>query len=222
MSWLFVGDSFTYGEELPDRTKSYPSLLGKMYNVEIVNDALPGASSDYVFRKTIETLIDPKNQYECVFVSWPEQSRFETVAADETFPHGIDQIRVNARDLVGNRRKRLVWIDDYYKYSYTMLWGFRRQLNQIIALEGFLQSKNQRYLMTNVAGLQGYYHEYYEYLKTQIKSVRKLNFIGWPMDGIVEWQGDCPLAEHGHPLELGHERIAKVIDEHIRNLGWFS
>ena len=47
-------------------------------------------------------------------------------------------------------------------------------------------------------------------------------WLGWPDQGIVEWMGDCPKGPGGHPLELGHQRIADKINEHIRNLGWVS
>ena len=47
-------------------------------------------------------------------------------------------------------------------------------------------------------------------------------WLGWPKEGIVEWMGDCPKGPGGHPLELGHQRIAERINEHIRNLGWIS
>ena len=47
-------------------------------------------------------------------------------------------------------------------------------------------------------------------------------WLGWPNEGLVEWMGDCPKGPGGHPMELGHRRIAGVINEHIRNLGWVS
>jgi hypothetical protein len=47
-------------------------------------------------------------------------------------------------------------------------------------------------------------------------------WLGWPNQGIVEWMGDCPKGPGGHPLELGHQRIAEQINEHIRNIGWLS
>jgi hypothetical protein len=47
-------------------------------------------------------------------------------------------------------------------------------------------------------------------------------WLGWPDQGIVEWMGDCPKGPGGHPLELGHQRVAEKINEHIRHLGWVS
>lgn len=47
-------------------------------------------------------------------------------------------------------------------------------------------------------------------------------WLGWPDQGIVEWMGDCPKGPGGHPLELGHQRIAEKVYEHIRRIGWLS
>ena len=47
-------------------------------------------------------------------------------------------------------------------------------------------------------------------------------WLGWPHEGIVEWMRDCPKGPGGHPLELGHQRIAEKINEHIRHLSWVS
>jgi hypothetical protein len=44
----------------------------------------------------------------------------------------------------------------------------------------------------------------------------------WIPGSMVEWMGDCPKGPGGHPLELGHKRIAKHVKEYIGNLGWIS
>ena len=212
---LTVGDSFTYGDELPNReVDAYPYLMKNLLGFdEVVNLGLCGASSDYVFRTTIETLIN--ETFDLVLISWPEQSRFEALDLPNTEPSQFMSIRARIQ-------KEPDWITDYYKYSYDIAWGFRKQFNQIIALQGFLLNRNQRYLMYNVAGLQGYYDEYYQLLEAQFREIDKRFFVGWPKDGILEWQGNCVKGPGGHPLELGHKRIAKVIDEYIRNISWIS
>ena len=47
-------------------------------------------------------------------------------------------------------------------------------------------------------------------------------WMDWQSEGMIEWMGDCPKGPGGHPLTLGHQRIANKINEHIRNLGWLS
>lgn len=227
---LTVGDSFTFGEECPQREQfAYPYLLKEQLGFdEIVNLGLPGGSSDYVFRTVIETLISDPEGFDLVSISWPEQSRFEAIHNHPDFvptptePHIKPSVCLIRKPGKASPRKEPDWVQDYYKYSYDIAWGFRKQFNQILALQGFLKSRNQRYIMFNVAGLQGHYDQYSEFLKNQFREVDKEFFIGWPKNGILEFQGDCPKGSGGHPLELGHERIAKVINEHIRNLRWFS
>ena len=40
-------------------------------------------------------------------------------------------------------------------------------------------------------------------------------YIGFPYEGMVEWAYDTPQGPNGHPLELGHKRIADKIAEYI-------
>jgi hypothetical protein len=57
MRILTLGDSWTYGSESSNpSTKSWPSQLGKKYNVEIVNLAREGASNHRALRIGIEEL----------------------------------------------------------------------------------------------------------------------------------------------------------------------
>lgn len=212
---LTVGDSFTYGEELAFREKdAYPFLL--QFD-EVVNLGKRGGSSDYVFRTVIETLISDDKGFDLVLVSWPEQSRMEQC----NYPFNTP---TNHMPRLPNEPHppEPKWIQEYYKHSYSDRWGFRKQYNQIVALQGFLQAREQKYCMYNVAGLQEHYDQFKEVLFDHYNAIDEQYFIGWPYDGILEWQGDCAKGPDGHPLELGHRRIAKVIDEHIRNIGWFS
>jgi hypothetical protein len=222
---LTVGDSFTFGEELDDRKVSaYPYLLkNDLQFDEVVNLGMSGASSDYVFRQVIETLISGQ-KFDLVLVSWPAENRFEAIHNNPNFvptnlkPHTEPvTCLIHKPGLINRPRKEPAWVQEYYKYSYETSWGFRKQFNQIIALQDFLKNRNQEYFMYNVAGLQGYYNEYREFLKNQFNAIDIERFVGWPIDGILEWQGNCVKGPRGHPLEFGHTRIAKVIKEHVSN-----
>jgi hypothetical protein len=95
-------------------------------------------------------------------------------------------------------------------------------LCDVLALQGYFKSINQKYLFVNLAGLKDYYNEYYNDLHHLWDKLDTQYYVGWPQEGFLEFQGDCPIGPGGHPLELGHERIADKIYEHIRNLGWIS
>ena len=74
-----IGDSFTYGDELENpETECYPYLLSKKLGCELVNEALPGASNDWMFRKTVKW-ISNKNLDDIfmVIVGWSNPHRRE-------------------------------------------------------------------------------------------------------------------------------------------------
>ena len=204
---LTVGDSFTYGEELANRTTdAWPYVLSRMQKQEVTNLGKGGASNQYIIRTVIEETA--KQQFDLVIVGWSDVSRIETY----TYGKPV---------CIGHYGKRNIpWVSDYYKHSYDTKFSFQTWFTQILGLQQYLISINQPYLFVNVAGLQGHYHDYksdfvYLWNKYQVD-----NYPGWPSDGMLEWQGDCPKGPGGHPLELGHERIAEKINEYIRNLGW--
>ena len=213
---LTIGDSFTFGEELSNRLdQAWPYLLGRDLNLPVTNLAQGGASNDYIFRTSIEHTVE--NKYQLVIVQWSDPSRMEV-----WYKNGPISVTAhsNWRNIV-----ELSWMQDYYKYSYNDLFRYRTWYSHVIALQEYFKNKQQRYLFCNLAGLQGYYGDddgYYNDLKHLWDNVNEEYYVGWPIDGFLEFQGDCPKGPGGHPLELGHQRIADKIYEHIRYLGWVS
>lgn len=202
---LTVGDSFTYGEELQDRTNNaWPYLLG----MDVRNMGQGGGSNDMIMRVVAEETA--KTKYDLVIVGWADTSRFEVWSNQ-------GPISVNH-----NGRRNIPWVPDYYKYSYDEKFGFRKWFTQILVLQQYLKSINQPYIFVNVAGLQGHYVDYKDEFGYIWDQYDISNYLGWPLDGMLEWQGNCPKGPGGHPLELGHQRIAEKINEHIRNLSWLS
>ena len=50
-----IGDSWTFGSDLDSpETECYPYLLSKKLDCDLINEGLPAASNDWMFRKTIE------------------------------------------------------------------------------------------------------------------------------------------------------------------------
>ena len=207
---LTVGDSFTYGEELSDRlNQAWPYLISKMTHTAVTNLGVGGASDDYIFRTVVEQT--SRTKYDIVIVAWAaDTSRLEVF-------HDGKPLCINHKG-----RRNIPWVSDYYKYSYNEKFGFRKWFVQSLALQQYLKSIDQPYLFLNVTGLQGHYYQYKEEFNYIFDKYDIDNYLGWPVEGMLEWQGDCPRGPGGHPLELGHQRIAGVINEHIRNLGWVS
>ena len=206
---LTVGDSFTYGEELSNRTAdAWPYVLSRLQNIPVLNLGKGGGSNQYIVRTVIEETT--KQTFDLVIVAWADSSRIETWTYGEP-------ICINH-----NGRRNIPWVLDYYKYSYDEKFSFRTWSTQVLVLQQYLISINQPYLFVNVAGLQGHYSKYKDDLGFLWDKYQVDNYLGWPYNGMLEWQGDCPKGSGGHPLELGHQRIANTINEHIRHLGWLS
>ena len=202
---LTIGDSFTYGEELTDRARqAWPYLLG----APVLNLGKPASSNDRIFRIAIEETT--KIKFDIVIVGWSFPNRLEVF--DNNNPLCINV----------NNKRQLPWVDDYYKYSYNEDFAFRKWFSQVLALQNYFKQIDQRYIFCNVAGLKWHYKQYQSELEFLFKNIDTTYYAGWPVDGMLEWQGDCSKGPGGHPLELGHQRIAEQINEHIRHLGWLS
>ena len=57
---LTLGDSFTYGDELEDRTNAFSHLIAKQLNMDVVNLGECGSGNYKIIRKLLEQDI---NQY---------------------------------------------------------------------------------------------------------------------------------------------------------------
>lgn len=202
---LTIGDSFTYGAELENRLeRAWPYLLD---DKSVTNLGKGGGSNDRIFRLAIEETC--KQKYDIVIIGWSFPNRLEVFHEGEPWCVNI------------HNRYRLDWVEHYFKYSYDENFGFRQWFSHVLALQEYFKSIGQRYIFCNVAGMLWRYKEYKKDLDFLLDKIDPTYYPGWPNEGMVEWQGDCPRGPGGHPLELGHQRIADRINEHIRNLGWF-
>ena len=79
MKLYTIGDSWTYGDELVNpKEESWPSVLSKELDCELVNDAQCGGPNDWMFRRTIEWVCQQKSlDNTIVIVAWSEPNRRE-------------------------------------------------------------------------------------------------------------------------------------------------
>ena len=209
---LTVGDSFTYGEELSNRTISaWPYLIGQQLNKTVTNLGKSGASNTYIFRTTIEAIA--RQAYDLVVVQWTDPSRIE-----------ISDSTGNAYNITANVGQKLMpgpcrvdWVKELYANYYSDAYNYKMWSCYVLALQDLFKFRKQPYVMINLAGLKEYYTENFKHLAHIWNHVDSDYFVGWPTDGILDIQGDCPRGSGGHPLELGHERIANEIAKYIRN-----
>ena len=163
---------------------------------DTVNIAQSGASNDYILRSTVE-YVESHNNVETVIIAW-------------TSPHRIE---IGKKHLTASSQRKYGNIVDVVFKDWNKDWAFDKFLTQIKLLAVYLKGNGIRYLFVSAFDIQDMANH---------SIVPPYNYLGWPHYGLVEMMGDCPKGPGGHPLELGHQRIAERINEHIRNLSWIS
>ena len=194
---ITIGDSYTYGDELPDRSLSWPNIVARELDRELINLAQPGASNHYIFRTAI------KNADEFMIVAWSECTRKEYIHKDKL-------------------RQVASWYSDPW---FTELYGkriderneFIQTLSYIVALQ-----KLDKCFQCSTFSNGGLFLKYADDPEVQswCELIDKDKFyIGFPDDQMTRWTAGAPTGPGGHPLELGHRRIAKQLLKH-RYLKW--
>jgi len=221
-----IGDSFTFGAELPD-TKSddtglvhsklaWPTLLGEKLNQPVKNLGHQGSGNTRVLKRAMDCVF--AGDAELIIIAWPTPDRIEW--CDEGGIYDIWAGR-NIRWL-SKRRQEMVEAATGDWCNEVDHWSYRRWLRNIIMLQTFFKAHGQRYIMFQTHLTQQWNELWAERDQDLLQHVDLTHFIGWPYNGLCEWMGDCPKGPHGHPLELGHERIANNVYDYIRNFGWVS
>ena len=71
-----VGDSFTYGQELPNpEQQAWPVLLADRLGYRLINDGRPGVGNEYIVKQTIKAVA--KHKPKLVVVAWTSCGRQE-------------------------------------------------------------------------------------------------------------------------------------------------
>jgi hypothetical protein len=218
MKILAVGCSFTYGLELPDAPPStfyigkpasdfaYPALVAQTLGAELTNLSLPGGSNSRIFRLALDNSV--KEKYDLIICGWTGLGRLDICYEDKDFPV-TSQSKWLSKDFP--------WINEYYKNHYNLAHDYQVWITQLIALQNHFKLLNQRYIFLNMYQMLHTESKQFQHLTDMIDTT---NYPGWPKLAMVDWMGDCAKGPGGHPLELGHQRIAERINEHIRHLGW--
>lgn len=128
-------------------------------------------------------------------------SRFKYAIICWTTPHRIE---VNGKHLTPTSYLKYGSICDHVFLDWDEDLAIKKFHTQVALLDAYLKSKNLPYIFVRTF------------------DVPESTIGNWVEGSIVEWMGDCLKGPGGHPLELGHQRIAEKINEHIRNLSWIS
>ena len=213
MKLLVIGDSFTHGLELPDcpmhegSVTSAPSKFtwATQLGYEVTNLSIPGGSNSRIFRLAVDESI--RVMYDLVICQWTEIARLDWQKNSRDFP-----ITANSTWL----HKQESCVGTYYKEYYNEAHSMQTWLSQVVTLQNHFKQIGQRYLFVSMQGFKNISNRF----KHIAECIDPEYYIGWPHEGFTEFMGDCPKGPGGHPLELGHKRIAEKINEHIGNLGW--
>lgn len=221
-----IGDSFTFGAELPDiyadpsrNTPSkyaWPALIEQKLAHPVTNLGRQGSGNTRVIKRAMDCVF--AGDAELIIIAWPTPDRIEW--CDEEGIYDIWAGR-NIRWLP-HRRQEMVGLATGDWTNEVDHWSYRRWLRNIIILQSFFKLHNQKYMMFQTHLTQRWNLEWLTRDQDLLKHVDLTYFAGWPYYGLCEWFGDAPKGPHSHPLELGHERIADKVYDYIRNFGWFS
>lgn len=204
---LTVGDSFTYGDELNDHYSAWPYRLADQLGWEVHNMGLSGSSNASIVRRCLEEL--SITQYDLVIVGWTSPGRVEwkdDIGIEYNLWPGYPSTTTFFKEHPW-RADFLNFISQYHNSSYL----YQQYLIQVISLQSYFKVNNINYKMIDVRQ-NDYYRSVGKEMHDKLeKQVDADNFIGWEKFGMVELTASLPKGKGGHPLELGHERIANEI-----------
>lgn len=200
-----VGDSFTYGEELTDpATQAWPTLLSKKLGYDLTNRGKPGCGNSYIVKDVIKQI--PKLKPDLVIVAWTSCGRMEF--ADRHSVYDISPSWNRRFEKSYPHRETLM---KYITSHNNELHQYRGWLRSVILLQDFFKLRNINYRFVNTFDNHELNKKYAKISKEYIELIDTERFLGWPNISMMEWMADCPKGPGGHPLELGHARIADAI-----------
>jgi len=208
-----VGDSFTYGQELPNpEQQAWPVLLADRLGYRLINDGRPGVGNEYIVKQTIKAVA--KHKPELVVVAWTSCGRQEH--ADE---QGVYDIwpGCSSKKFENNQYENRLDLIKYISVNNNYKHEYRRWLRQVILLQSFLQNYSIDYIMCSAFDNQHRFGKHYKDNQGYYELIDHTKFVGWPNDGFVEWTYGTLHGPGGHPLEQGHKQIAEKIYEACNN-----
>ena len=231
------GDSFTYGDELKDRTvSSWPNLLAKKLNAEMVDTSMSGSSNERILFHTTRHFAEDFDFY---FISWSEPNRYTFVRADES-EEEVAFVPTLFHPVFGKESFFWDWGRTLYAEWCNSHYNFKRFLQQIIHCQNLLKDKNYLMIHTFPGQLQIWkasqilkYLNDFQMLKHK-SDAEKLaeaeeiqyyyNLIDWskfysPNNDIWNLRQLCqdfPIGPGGHFLEEGHNHVANLMYEYVQ------
>lgn len=214
MEIIACGCSFTYGEELLDRSKAWPGELSRQIGCVVHNLGAPGVGNDYIVKKAIANSQPNKT---LAVIAWTSCERIEFADQFGAFTgwpgSQLKLIKSNHNNMGNSHRQRFL---DLITEHHNTNWAFRRWLRQVVLLQSFFQAQQIPYLMVNAFNNQVLGRDLIKHSGDLVKWINTENFAGWPDSGIVEWIYGTAHMPKGHPSEAGHVLIAQMIHNELK------
>jgi len=206
-----IGDSFTYGDELASQDLAWPNLLENMLSKQVLNLGRPATGNHRIVKRTIDAVID---QSELVIIGWSDCNRQEF--ADD----------VGIYDIWAGRNYRAFQLQDpthrvnlikYITAYDSSEYYYANWLRQIILVQSLCKLHNIPCVMFIACGANNNHTQYHAKFQTLINAIDQSMFVDDMFTSVGEWVYGTPHGSNGHPLEKGHEIIAKKIYGHIQS-----
>jgi hypothetical protein len=209
-----IGDSFTYGDELPSQDLAWPAVLSKKINTQILNLGRPATGNKRMVKRTIDAVIDKS---ELIIIGWSDCNRQEF--ADEIGIYDIWAGRNYKAFQINDPTHRINLIKYITAYD-TPEYYYAEWLRQIILIQSLCKVHNIPCVMFIACGAHISHKQYHKQFEKLIGAIDFSMFVDNMFTSVGEWTYGTPHGPNGHPLEVGHEIIADKIYEHLRNKCW--
>lgn len=209
-----IGDSFTYGDELPSQNLAWPALLANRLNKQIINKGRGATGNHRMVKRCIDAVL---NKAELVVIGWSDCNRLEF--ADDQGIFDIWAGRNYGAFQLSDPTFRIGLIKYFTAYDLPK-YNYANWLRQIILVQNLCSANQIPCVMFNACGSWESHRQYSTEFTHLIKGIDQNLFVDGMSNSVAQWTYDTPHGPKGHPLEQGHQIIADKIYEHIRNKCW--
>jgi hypothetical protein len=206
-----IGDSFTYGDELPSQDLAWPTLLAKKINKDVINLGKPATGNRRMVKRAIDAAI---NSSEIIIIGWSDCNRQEF--ADDVGIYDIWAGRNYQAFQLQDPTHRINLIKYMTAYD-TPEYYYADWLRQVVLIQSLCKLHKIPCVMFIACGANTSHKQYHHKFKNLVDAIDHSMFVDGMFTSVAEWTYKTPHGPNGHPLEAGHEIIANKIYEHIRN-----
>ena len=209
-----IGDSFTYGDELPCQSLAWPAILADKLNKQVINQGRPASGNNRMVKRVIDAVLADS---ELVIVGWSDCNRQEF--ADDIGIYDIWAGRNHRAFQLQDPTHRINLIKYLTAYD-TPEYYYAEWLRQIILVQSLCKLHSVPCIMFVACGAHNSHRQYHMKFQRLVDAIDHSMFVDNMFTSVAEWTWKTPHGPNGHPLEDGHKIIANKIYEHLGNIGW--